>query len=259
LEAEVPDCEITGRTVSNLSVPILSPAIMNLNSKKLVLTSIKEITMELASKIFSFREKNGVFVNNKELLKAGVPPNVYDEIKHLFVCNLPEMSQMDTTEYRKLNLDTILGLEERHKCKFHVGHIVAHKNGGSKHPDNYDLLPGITNMKLQHRHDDLMFMLAGKERTAKAVLISRMMNGYPLTVEEAEQHRLEAIKQLEGQMELKKSRQKALKEAKRAKELLKDETDAGLDYPAELDLEKARVDQGYCEYLIGIWNELAEV
>ena len=232
---------------------------MNLNSKKLVLTSIKEITMELASKILSFREKNGVFVNNKELLKVGVPPDVYDKIKDQFVCDLLKMPLMDTAQYRKQNLGTILGLEESHKCKIHVGHIVARANGGANHPDNYFLLPADTNMKLQHRHDDLMFMLAGKKLTADAVLISRKINGYPLTVEDAEQRRLEAIEQIQGRLDLKKPRQKALKEAERAKELLKDETDAGSDYPAELDLEKARVDQGYCEYLIGIWNELAEV
>ena len=259
MEAEAPDCEITGRTLSSSSVPILSPAIMNLNSKKLVWTSFKEITKELASKIFSFREKNGVFVNKEELLKAGVPQDVYMKIKDQLECNRLEMPQMTTTQYRTENLATIRALEEKSGCNFHVGHIVAKANGGANHPHNYIPLPADTNMKLQHRHDDLMFVLAGKERMDKAILISRMMNGFHLTVEEGEQQRLVAKKQLQDQLELKKSRQNALKEAKRAKELLQDETDAGPDYPAELDLKKAQVDQGYCEYVIGIWNELAEV
>ena len=120
---------------------------------------------------------------------------------------------------------------------------MAGANGGANHPDNYFLLPADTNMKLQHRHDDLMFMLAGKEQTAKAVRMSRKATGYGETVQEAEERRQKALR--EFQPAYSRSGQ--------------DYPDGTADYPVQLDLERVRVDQGYCEYVIGIWNGLAGV
>ena len=135
---------------------------------------------------------------------------------------------------------------------------MAKANGGANHPDNYFLLPADTNVKLQHRHDDLMFVLAGKERTAKAVHISRKVTGYRETVQEAEQRRQTAEGELHKKVrEATSSRQKALEATKGA--IARLTTDSDADYPAELDLERVRVDQGYCEYVIGIWNGLAGV
>lgn len=120
---------------------------------------------------------------------------------------------------------------------------MAEANGGANHPDNYIPLPADTNMKLQHRRDDLMFAFAGEEQTADAVRASRKATGYGETVQEAEQRRQKALKQL--QPAYSRSEQ--------------DYPDGTADYPAELNLERVQVDQGYCEYVIEIWNELAEV
>ena len=53
------------------------------------------------------------------------------------------------------------------------------------------------------------------------------------------------------------SRKKALEATKDA--IARLETDSDAVYPVELDLERARVDQNYCEYVIKIWNRLAGV
>ena len=201
---------------------------------------IGEVT---ASKILAFREENAIFVNKEELRKAGVPQHIYDRVKDKLECRPVEAEQMSRKTYRRQNRDDIEAWERKNNCKYHVGHVVAEANGGANHPDNYIPLPADTNMKLQHRHDDLMFAFAGKERTADAVRASRKATGYGETVQEAEQRRQKALKQL--QPAYSRSGQ--------------DYPDGTADYPAELSLERVQVDQGYCEYVIEIWNELAEV
>lgn len=214
---------------------------------------IDEVTV---SKILAFREENEVFVNKEELRKAEVPQHIYDRVKDHLECRPVEVEQTSRKTHRRRNHDDIEAREKKNKCKYHVGHIVAKANGGADHPDNYIPLPADTNMKLQHRYDDLMFAFAGKEQTADAVRISRKLNGYSETVQEAENRRQKAEKELKEEYpKVTQARQRALRAIREARL----ETDAGPDFPAELDLEKARVDQEYCEFVIGIWNELGEV
>ena len=207
------------------------------------LKAIPGIGEATASKILAFREENGVFVNKEELRKAGVQQHIYDRVKDQLECRPVEVEQRSPKTHRRRNRDGIEAQERENNCKIHVGHIVARANGGANHPDNYFLLPADTNMKLQHRHDDLMFVLAGEEQTADAVRASRKATGYGETVQEAEQRRQTALKQL--QPAYSRSGQ--------------DHPDGTADYPAELNLKRVRVDQEYCEYVIEIWNELAEV
>ena len=211
---------------------------------KTQLKAIPGIGEATASKILDFREHNAVFVNKEELLKAEVQQHIYDRVKdELTVCRPVGVEQKKRQTYRRQNRGDIEARERKNNCKYHVGHIVAEANGGANHPDNYFLLPADTNMKLQHKHDDLMFVLAGKERTAKAVRMSRKATGYGETVQEAEQRRQKASR--EFQPAYSRSGQ--------------DYPDGTADYPVELDLERVQVDQGYCEYVIGIWNELAGI
>ena len=164
---------------------------IDLNSAtKTQLKAIPGVGEVTASKILDFREENAVFVNKEELLKAGVQQHIYDRVKNeLTVCRPVEVKQMRQETYRRQKQNDIEAQEKKNNCKYHVGHIVARANGGANHPDNYFLLPADTNMKLQHRHDDLMFVLAGKEQTAKDVRISRKATGYGETVQEAEECR----------------------------------------------------------------------
>ena len=218
---------------------------VDLNSAtKTQLKAIPGIGEATASKIIDFREENEVYVNKEEVLKAGVQQHIYDRVRNeLTVCRPVEVEQKRRKTYRRKNRGAIEARERENNCKYHVGHIVAEANGGANHPDNYFLLPADTNMQLQHRHDDLMFVLVGKERTADAVRMSRKATGYGETVQEAEQRRQKALR--EFQPAYSRSGQ--------------DYPDGTADYPVELDLERVRVDQGYCEYVIGVWNGLARV
>ena len=220
------------------------------------LKTIPDIDEATASKILAFREENEVFVDKEELRKAGVSQDIYDRIKDQLECRLVKVEQMSRQTYRRRNLDDIEARERENNCKYHVGHIVAEANGGANHAGNYFLLPADTNIKLQHRHDDLMFVLARKEQTADAVRVSRKATGYGETVQEAEQRRQKAKEQLQEEYpKVTLARKRALKATREARL----ETDGTADYPAELNLERVRVDQEYCEYVIEIWNELAEV
>jgi len=213
------------------------------NATKAQLMRVQGIGKVRASKILSFRQENGAYVNKEELKKAGVPPATYDRIKDSLVCTRDEdlVEKVTRRTYRRRNKDYIEDLEDERNCKMHVGHIVAETNGGAHHPDNYLLLPADINVKLQHRHDDVMFALAGKEQTANAVRESRVANGYNVTVQEAEERRQVALKDW--------------KTAYLAPGM--DFPDGTADYPVELDVERARTHQDYCEFVIDIWNGLA--
>lgn len=215
---------------------------VDLNSAtKAQLMGVRGIGEVTASKILSFRQENAVFVNIEELKKAGVPLATYHRVKDSLVCMPVKAEKVTRQTYRRQNKDDIEDLEYETNCKLHVGHIVAENNRGAHHPDNYFLLPADINMKLQDKHDDAMFALVGKERTANAVRQSRIANGYSFTVQEAEE-----------------CRKKALQDWKTAYLVPgMDFPDGTEDFPAELDLEKASTHQGYCEFVIDIWNRLA--
>lgn len=60
-----------------------------------------------------------------------------------------------------------------------VCHIIAKKNGGADHPDNYDFLRGRTwNRMVGHSFDDVNCFLAGREKCQKAVDVSKTLNEY---------------------------------------------------------------------------------
>jgi len=205
------------------------------------LMEVPGIDAASASKILNFRRENAVFVTKEELLKAGIPSSTYYHVRRYFVCRPVEAEKVTRQTYRRQNKDYIEDLEDERDCKMHVGHIVAETNGGAHHPDNYLLLPADINVKLRHRHDDVMFALAGKEQTANAVRESRVANGYNLTVQEAEERRQAAMKDW--------------RTAYLAPGM--DFPDGTADYPVELDVERARTHQDYCEFVIDIWNGLA--
>ena len=55
-----------------------------------------------------------------------------------------------------------------------VFHIIANKNGGADHPDNYLYALGSTfNQSIGANYDDFNRFLAGKEKAAKAIEVSR--------------------------------------------------------------------------------------
>ena len=87
----------------------------------------------------------------------------------------------------------------------------------------------------------MMFALAGKAQTANAVRESRIATGYSLTVQEAEELRQNALGDWRTAYLARGT----------------DFPDGTADYPAELDPERARINQGYCEFAIDIWNGLA--
>lgn len=60
----------------------------------------------------------------------------------------------------------------------HISHIIAEKNGGVNHPDNYIITNAKLNGSLQHYHDHVFAYIAGLEQTRMAVEISRRLSGY---------------------------------------------------------------------------------
>ena len=82
---------------------------------------------------------------------------------------------MTRETYRRHHREEIESLEEENHCSYDVGHIVAKANGGADDPRNYILIPSHLNRSIGCRRDDLMFSLAGSQRTAEAVRVSQQV------------------------------------------------------------------------------------
>ena len=59
-----------------------------------------------------------------------------------------------------------------------ICHIIAAANGGADHSDNYIVLSSTLNRSIGNRNDAYFAKHAGLDATKKAVLVSRIMNGY---------------------------------------------------------------------------------
>lgn len=60
-----------------------------------------------------------------------------------------------------------------------VTHIISVRNGGADHPDNYDFVRGRGwNRMARHEFDHVNCFLAGREKSQKAVDVSRVWGSY---------------------------------------------------------------------------------
>ena len=207
-----------------------------------------------AEKIVGFREENGCFVDKTELRKIeGIGDGIYKQIGNGLACGSVDLEGTMTRQtYRRHNQTRLDSLKREHRRDFHVGHIVAENNGGPNHPDNYCIVAANVNMSIQDKHDDIMFWLAGREKTAQAVRAARIHSGYKLTVAEAEKIRHQAEMQL--------SRQFVEGVDQGVAENEDEECVGGAVGGAGsvLDWVRAQVEQEYCELIIDTWNDLCQ-
>ena len=166
---------------------------MNINSAtEEELMVIDGIGIAIAQRIVELRKKNGCFKQMEELKSIeGIGEGMYGHIEELYVCRPVALEPMETYRRRCSNVGD---MEKKHGHKFHVGYIVARNNGGPDHPDNYHITPVDVNRRIrQDKRDDIMFWLAGREKTARAIRVARIYgaNKELLTVAKAEKIRKE--------------------------------------------------------------------
>eukprot|EP00930_Biecheleria_cincta_P006320 TRINITY_DN10730_c0_g1_i2.p1 TRINITY_DN10730_c0_g1~~TRINITY_DN10730_c0_g1_i2.p1 ORF type:complete len:464 (-),score=78.45 TRINITY_DN10730_c0_g1_i2:461-1852(-) len=93
-------------------------------------------------------------------------------------------SYMTRDEYRTFLKKSGIEIERDQ----HVFHIIASKNGGPDHPDNYLYALGSSfNQSIADRHDDLCCFIAGKTKADKAV--RRAMEAESLYLKDPEAHK----------------------------------------------------------------------
>lgn len=225
------------------------------------------IAKNRAEEIVRFRRENGCFVEKEELKDiVGIAELTYNSIKDKLKCSAVEFKKMTTATYRRHNKHKFDYLEREYGYEFHVGHIVADRNGGAPHPDNYLIIPAGINLAIQHWHDDIMFWLAGRDKTAKAVKatrrysvyrkysMDRSYSVYPVTVAEAEELRGKAKTKLatilsRGQLQQVDDFRKIPKVSVGGEE-------QGAAAACEDIPMLAIVNKGYCQTILDTWRSL---